>query len=174
MRSKNILVSAIACAIALAGAASPAFAVEKYDNLQFTANVMSQCQIVGGSFLYNLDGASDTANHPFFVQVKCNEGTAYSIGLDNGYNRNGNPLYPMARSALSVEGNGYSLAYNLWQDPTRVLPWEMQADSQAKAGVGNGLWQQVEGNIEFVNISRVPTGDYGDLVRATIVYDGFI
>lgn len=171
MRNQILAASLGAVLLGMAGSAS---AIQKSDNVEFTANIQAQCQIGGGTFLYNLEGTLTRATGGFHIWVLCNQETPYTVGMGDGQGRGLNPLSSELRTLASAAGNGYNLPYSLYMGAGTAFPWNDLTTMQTYSGLGTGQYEMIPGTIEFFEISRHPSGDYNDVVVATIDYAGFV
>ena len=96
------------------------------------------------------------------IQVTCELGDTYTIGLDDGINRAGS----QRRMARTVAPVNY-LNYNLFRNAARTLPWGDNGGTRVNAiGTGGVQSYTVFGQLPGAQI--VPAGAYVDTVTVTV------
>ena len=96
------------------------------------------------------------------IQVTCQLGDTYTIGLDDGVNRTGGQRR-MARTAAPL---GY-LNYNVFRDAARTLPWGDTGGTRVDA-TGTGSVQTYSVFGQLPGGQAVPAGAYVDTVTVTV------
>jgi spore coat protein U-like protein len=96
------------------------------------------------------------------IQITCELGDTYTIGLNDGVNRAGGQRR-MARTSAPVN----YLNYNVFQDAARTLPWGDNGGSRVSAvGTGGAQSYTVFGQLPGAQV--VPAGAYVDTVTVTV------
>jgi spore coat protein U-like protein len=96
------------------------------------------------------------------IQVTCELGDTYTIGLNDGVNRAGGQRR-MARSSAPVS----YLNYNVFQDAARTVAWGDNGTSRVSAvGTGGAQSYTVFGQLPGAQV--VPAGAYVDTVTVTV------
>ena len=159
MKNLHKLTALGVCLISAMGAHAASDAV----NLNVKVTINATCDIQTASptdvdFGSVLSSAIDVDNAGS-LSVNCTNGTVYSIGLDEGQN--------FSSTRRMIKGTDF-VAYNLYRDAGRTLPWGNIAGS-VLSGTGSGAVQviPVYGRIPSANS---PSGDYADVVIATVTY----
>ncbi|MGN6111735.1 MAG: Csu type fimbrial protein [Luteimonas sp.] len=165
MRKQTILAAAVG-ALAL-GVAGFAFAGDATDSMQLTVNIESECIIDASDFSFAGGGASDTVGTNLSVNVLCNQGTPYTVGVDRGLNDGAYGDEPGMRALIATDGSGNSIPYELYQDVGATQLWGDIDSGLGYAAVGNGDWQLMPAQIRIHHVSMAPTGSYDDTVSAT-------
>jgi spore coat protein U-like protein len=166
MRKQIVAPIAAGVLLALAGAAQ---AATKTASFTVSASVGKNCTISAanlalGEFVgdNNLTAQSD-------ITVRCTNGTAYSIALDDGVTGS----YAGRRM---VGPGGNFLVYNLYTDGTYGAVWGDDTGTTdvvggSGTGMANALTETVYGRLLAVdNTAAVEAGAYSDTIVATITY----
>ena len=96
------------------------------------------------------------------IQITCELGDTYTIGLDDGVNRAGSQRR-MARTNPPVN----YLNYNVFKDAARTLPWGDNGATRVNAvGTGTPQSHTVFGQLPGAQV--VPAGAYVDTVTVTV------
>jgi spore coat protein U-like protein len=96
------------------------------------------------------------------IQITCELGDTYTIGLNDGVSRAGGQRR-MARTSTPVN----YLNYNVFQDAARTLPWGDNGGSRVSAvGTGGAQSYTVFGQLPGAQV--VPAGAYVDTVTVTV------
>ena len=148
----------------LAAVPAVATAAQATTNLQVKVTVTSTCEVSVlsandldfGSVASTAAAVTATAQ----LQVKCSNGTPYSVALDAGANASG--------GQRRMANGGNFVPYGLYRSAGTTEPWTDQA-GQVHSGTGTGANQQIEvfGELPSAN---VPAGVYVDTVTATLTY----
>ena len=162
------IVAPIAAGIMLA-VAGTAQAVTKQTTFQVSATVTTNCVIGANNMLLGaFDGTNDLASTSD-ITVRCTNGTAYSIALDDGVTGS----YAGRRM---VGPGGNSLVYNLYTDNTYAAVWGDDTGTTdvvggSGTGMANALTRTVYGRLLAAdNVGAVEAGAYSDTIVATITY----
>jgi spore coat protein U-like protein len=110
-------------ALAIAAFAAPTFAQTATATFQVSANVLNTCELqnVNPLAFGNYDTMLATAlDGTATFEFRCNRNTAYQIALDNGLHFGQAAGFVGSRS---MANGGNFLAYNLFRDLGRTLPW---------------------------------------------------
>lgn len=130
------------------------------------ANVASRCTVQAGPLHFgDVPGLVTRArDQSALVELECTPGTAYQVGLDPGRHAAGG-----VRRMRHASG-GEHVAYALYRDPARTLPWGATPDVDTVAGTGTGAAQRltVHGRIPAGQVA--PAGSYSDVVTVTVSY----
>lgn len=160
---KRLLLSTV-IASSLAGVPLLALAAQATTELQVRVTVASTCDVsvVGAS---NLDfgtvsSTSTNTTATAQLQVRCTNGTPYSVALDLGDNATGG----MRRM---VNGSNF-LPYGLYRTADTTQPWSDQP-AEIHSGTGSGANQQIS-VYGVLPTANVPAGVYADTVTATLTY----
>lgn len=94
------------------------------------------------------------------IQITCELGDSYTVGLDDGVNRSGSQRR-MAGPPASY------LNYNVFRDAARTLPWGDNGGTRISAfGTGAAQSHTVFGELPGAQV--VPAGAYVDTVTVTV------
>ena len=154
------------CAILLASffATGRAQAATSTSTIAVSATVPALCSVTASALAFGSYTASVT-DATASVSVTCTNGTTYTIALDAGTGAGA------TTSARLMSGPaGATLAYNLYRDAARSLPWGNTIGTDVQSGTGNGTAQAltVYGRIPA---AQYPTaGTYTDTVTVTVTY----
>jgi spore coat protein U-like protein len=96
------------------------------------------------------------------IQVTCQLGDTYTIGLNDGANRAGSQRR-MARTSAPAE----YLNYNVFKDAARTVPWGDNGGSRVD-GIGTGGVQSYTVFGQLPGAQVVPAGAYVDTVTVTV------
>lgn len=144
---------------------SVAFAATVTNNLTVNATVNATC-IFGNITSINFGNYSGVQNDATgSIEVTCNNGTAYNIGLNAG----AEPSATVTNRVMTGTPSG-TLGYRLFQDPARTINWGNTPPTDTVNLTGNGAVQlsTVYGRIAA---GAVPaTGSYNDTVVITVTY----
>ena len=94
------------------------------------------------------------------LHVRCTNGTAYTVALDQGDNASG--------GSRRMAGGGNFVPYGLYHTAGTAAPWSDQT-SELHSGVGNGSAQQIS-VYGVMPTANFPAGSYADTVTATLTY----
>lgn len=135
-----------------------------FSNWTITTNVQPACTVSATDMNFGNAGLLDSGVHDATsaVSVKCVNGTAYKIGLDNGLHAAGN--------TRRMQGPGGFVDYELYRNNGRSQRWgtNLGVDTVNGTGTGNTQSRTVYG--------RVPTqitpsaGTYSDTITVTVTY----
>lgn len=135
-----------------------------FSPLLITAKVAPACTVtatdldfgtINGFLTSNIDSQST-------IGVTCVSGTSYQVGLDNGTFYNA--------GTRTMQGPGGQIAYALYRDSGRSLPWGHTLGTDTASGSGNGAQQN------YTVYGRVPpqttpsAGTYQDTVTVDVTY----
>lgn len=132
--------------------------------LNVVATVQKTCTVTATDMNFGNAGLLDSAAHnaTSSVGVKCVNGTAYHIGLDNGLHASGN--------TRRMQGPGGFIKYELYRNNARNQRWGTNLGIDTVNGTGNGS------NQNRTVYGRVPSqttpsaGTYRDTVTITVTY----
>lgn len=129
------------------------------------ATVSANCLVTATNLDFGLAGLLN-ANHDAASQISvtCTPLSAYSIGLNAG-------LYAGAVNARRMrDGAGHLIAYGLFQNTGRTVPWGALGDGTAQPGTGSGGVQAYSVYGRVPRQTTPPAGLYSDSVVVTITY----
>lgn len=107
----------------------------------------------------NIDAQGD-------LTIKCTNGTAYSIGLDNGLHfDNGNTVRQM--SGIGAGNTGELIPYTLYLNANHSTEWTT-ASPLSGTGTGQNEVKAIYGQV--ANLTNAKAGQYLDTVTATVTY----
>lgn len=107
----------------------------------------------------NIDAQGD-------LTIKCTNGTAYSIGLDNGLHfDNGNTVRQM--SGAGAGNTGELIPYTLYLNANHSTEWTT-ASPLSGTGMGQNEVKAIYGQV--ANLTNAKAGQYLDTVTATVTY----
>lgn len=159
-----LLPTLVAITISLAGHPAMTMAAQATTELQVRVTVASTCEVslLGASDL-DFGTVSSTATQVAAtaqLQVRCTNGTPYSVALDLGDNASGG-------TRRMANGSNY-LPYGLYRTADTSQPWTDQP-AEIHSGTGSGANQQISvyGVLPGAN---APAGVYADTVTATLTY----
>jgi len=163
---------AFAALSSLAGQFGPtAWAASKQQNLPVQAQVALNCSFQSAPTLnfltYDPNGANNATplDQTTTIKVSCTKGATATAGIDTG-------THPgQATIGTRALGNGPKyLGYDLYQDPTRTLPW-------TNSGAGLYTFVSTDSAPASLNLygrifagQNVPAGIYTDTLIITINY----
>ena len=93
------------------------------------------------------------------LNVNCTNGTAYSIGLNNGANYN--------TTRRMTDGTNF-IGYGLYRSSGTTQPWDDASNLYSGTGTGSTQSVSVYGTVS--GSTNVPAGSYADTVTATVTY----
>lgn len=155
-------------ALFLAG--STAFAGTDTSDMTVSATVSNSCTISAGSMDFGAYDAVDASavDGSATVSVACTSGSTNTITLGQGANADTGstdaaPLRQMANG-------GEMLAYTLFQDASRTIPWGNTAGTGADYTAASSASSDVTVYGTITAGQDVPAGSYSDTVVATITF----
>lgn len=98
------------------------------------------------------------------IDLTCSSGLAFMIGLDGGRSQAADPGNRQMTSGPS------SLAYGLYRDAARALPWGSRAGVDAYAGTGTALLQSIPVYGRILGGQTPAAGVYSDIIVVTVTY----
>jgi spore coat protein U-like protein len=138
-------------------------------SLPVTTSVAASCSlgavrsVVFGVYSYADVAPKDAEGS---ISVRCPEGLAYNVGLNEGTGKEGSATNPRV---MTGPGDG-RLQYGLFQDSRHSVIWGNTPGKDTVAGVGNGDEEDkpivVYGRIPAGQ--NVPVGSYADTVTITV------
>jgi spore coat protein U-like protein len=126
-----------------------------------SATVQQVCTVSATTLNFGSIAGFLTGNHDgtSTVSVKCVNGTAYKVGLDNGQH-----------GTRRMQGPGGYISYELYRDSGRTQRWGTNLGVDTASGTGSGNPQNI------TVFGRVPAqttpsaGTYSDTVTVTVTY----
>lgn len=146
-----------------------AMAATSTGSLPVTTSVAASCSlgavrsVVFGVYSYADVTPKDAEGS---INVKCPEGLAYNIGLNEGAGKGGSATNPRI---MAGPGDGL-LKYDLFQDARHSVIWGNTPGKDTVAGVGNGD-EEDKPHVVYGRIpagQNVPVGSYADTVTITV------
>ncbi len=141
-------------------------------NMSVTATVVSSCSIAAGTLAFpNYDTVTGTQiDGSAALSVACSKGALTSITLGQGANAgtgstDGLPLRRMKNTTTTDV-----LAYTLYQDTTRLVPWGNTALTGVVYVPATSSAANVSVFGRITSLQDVPAGSYADTVVATITF----
>jgi spore coat protein U-like protein len=131
-----------------------------------SATYAATCAISATNMTFPSAGALSAAvDATSTVSVTCSYGTPYavSLGLGNG----AGVTSPIARK---MTGTGGTIAYGLYRDSARSLPWGDAAGSSTLSGTGAGATQFLPVYGRVPAQTTPPPGLYSDTIVVTVSY----
>lgn len=132
-------------------------------NFPFTvsANVQQTCSVSAGTLDFGTVAGFlvDPKDAQSMISVKCLNGTAYKVGLDNGQH-----------GVRRMTGPGGSIGYELYRNSGRTQHWGNTPGTDTYGNTGNGNTQNVT---VYGRVPPQPTpaaGTYADTVTVTVTY----
>lgn len=166
MRKQTILAAAVgALVLGVAGLAS---AGDATDSMQLTVNIESECIIAAQDFSFTGGGSNDSVGSGLSVNVLCNQGTPYTVGVDRGLNDGAYGGEPGMRALIATDASGKSIPYEVYQDLGATQLWGDIDSGLGYTAVGNGDWQLMPAQIRLNHVSMAPTGSYTDTLGTTV------
>lgn len=164
---KSIVSTALSAALlgALAFSTSAAATDLAPQVLTLSANVSNACDLSVQDFSLDADGLSLGAQGSVWVDVQCNQDTAYTVAFDQGENFGLASARPTLRAM--TDGAGHFLPYELFTDATNTVP---VSDTNV-AGVGNGDIQPIALGVSVYDFNLVPQGTYTDHVNVILSFN---
>jgi len=166
---RTLLCSALL--LAGAGAVADASAATASANFEVTATVVQSCRIEAGATLAfgNYDPTSDdVATGSTTIRVRCTNGTAAPIALDQGVNRTGDTTC-VDRAMKSVTTD--ELSYGLYQSAGTSEPWGCADGTNTYDYLAtNASWNTLTVHGEIPAAQDALVGVYTDTVTATITF----
>jgi len=167
----------LAAALSVAGA--PSYAATDTTQFNVRIKITSSCTIsaIAAKDVNFADTASTATNNVDAngeVTAVCTALTPYSIGLNAGQNAaTANDVNTRRMKHASATTNNF-VAYQLYRDSARTLPWGSTTGTSGNVvtGTGNGASQAypVYGRVANPSANNAAAGDYLDVVTATITY----
>lgn len=157
--------------LALAGLLSGGSAVAAVQTAQTTmavsAAVVSVCQVAATPMVFgNYVGTGTTPTDATgTIQVVCNPGTPYQVGLDGGTG-GGNTSVRKMKSADSTN----ALNYTLSQNASHTTNWGNNPPTDTKGGIATGNTDTLTVYGEIPAGQASPTGAYTDTVTVTLSF----
>lgn len=161
--NRKALLSSLTAALAMTGAGA-SLAAQSTTDFEVRVTITSTCD-VGVLEATDVDFgsiASTSLNVSATGQlhVRCTNGTAYTVALDQGDNASG--------GSRRMAGGGNFVPYGLYHTAGTAAPWSDQT-SELHSGVGNGSAQQIS-VYGVMPTANFPAGSYADTVTATLTY----
>lgn len=160
---------AIASALALAGAAAPAYAQTGSDNLAVSATVTENCVVTTSPVLFgNIDVTSNAViENTGGISVTCTSGTAWAASANSGASGT-------ATLANREMVNGVNkLSYALYVDAGRSTIWGDGVGETTGTFNGTGTGS-AQASTVYARIpagqTGLPAGAYSDTVVVTVTY----
>lgn len=128
--------------------------------------LVNTCEVeVTRNLDFNTRGLLDTKRDRFGqLQVRCNSGLPYEIGMDEGLSPGG------TTSVRQLTKGAETINYMVYQEQPRINNWGNAIGTDTKSVTANGLWQKHRfyGRIP---IQTTPSpGLYTDTVTVTVTY----
>ncbi len=142
-------------------ATSLADATTVTSNIAVSALSLSSCTLVAGPLAFG-NYTQTVNNATAALTVLCTATTPYTIGLNSGTTTGGTQA---ARLLYNLTA-GTTLAYTLFTDSGRTVPWAANTVS----GTGSGLTQTVNVYGQIAAGLQAAPGAYADVVTATLTY----
>jgi len=142
-----------------------AFAATVTENLSVNATVNATC-VFGNIASVNFGNYSGVQNDATgSIEVTCNNGTAYNIGLNAGTGSGAT----ITNRVMTGTPSG-TLTYQLYQNTGRTTNWGNTPPTDTVNLTGNGAVQlsTVYGRIPAGTVP--PTGSYNDTILITVTY----
>ncbi len=161
--NRKAFLSSLTAALAMTGAGA-SLAAQSTTDFEVRVTITSTCD-VGVLEATDVDFgsiASTSLNVSATGQlhVRCTNGTAYTVALDQGDNASG--------GSRRMAGGGNFVPYGLYHTAGTAAPWSDQT-SELHSGVGNGSAQQIS-VYGVMPTANFPAGSYADTVTATLTY----
>ena len=133
-------------------------------NALASATVAASCMVSASDLNFGSVGllASEVTGSTSLA-VTCTNGTAYTIGLNNGLTGTGPTQRKMTNGAASV-------TYGLYRDSARTLPFGNTSGSNTYSGSGSGVSQAVTVYGRVPPQTSPAPGAYSDTIVATVTY----
>jgi spore coat protein U-like protein len=166
MRKQIVAPLAAGVLLAFAGAAQ---AASKTASFTVSATVGKNCTISAANLALGEFVGDNNLTAQSNITVRCTNGTAYSIALDDGVTGS----YAGRRM---VGPGGNFLVYNLYTDNTYGAVWGDDTGTtdvvgDVGTGMANALTETVYGRLLAAdNVGPVDVGAYSDTIVATITY----
>lgn len=157
-----------ALGLALAGAAGfahvPAALAAATETFPVTITITATCDIgaitsATGVAFSNVASSAINATATGVINVRCTDGTPYTVELNNG-------LY-FSGTRRMKNGVANYVGYGLYRDNAHTLPWDTGAN--VHSDIGSGAEQPVT-VFGLVPSANSPAGAYTDTVTATVVF----
>jgi spore coat protein U-like protein len=166
MRRHAIAPIAAGILLAVTGAAQ---AANKQTTFLVTANVASVCLVSATDLDFGAFDASADLTGSSSVNVRCTNGTGYTVQLGTGAGS-------FAQRTMSDGGSGI-LNYNLYTSTGYTTIWgDGTLSTSTLGGTGTGLSAlkevsySVEGKLPIAGNEDAPVGSYGDTIQVTVEY----
>jgi spore coat protein U-like protein len=130
------------------------------------ATVQASCKVTAS----NLDfGTTSDLSSAIAAQsqinVRCTNGTGYSIGLDGGLTGAVDP------TQRKMKHGADAITYGLYRDSNHSSPWGSTIGINVAKGTGSSIWQPITvfGNVPSVQSKPAP-GTYSDTIVVSVSY----
>jgi spore coat protein U domain-containing protein, fimbrial subunit CupE1/2/3/6 len=150
----------------LVGGIASSVAFGQTANLEVVATVAASCTLVGGTLNFGTYRPEDSAatEGEATIHYDCPEGTAIRLSLSPGQHAQS------SNRAMSRDGGGGTLSYDLYQDAARSQVWGDQGDAMSIASTpSDDTAVDVYGEIHAEQ--SAPPGTYRDTVLITLVVE---
>lgn len=134
-----------------------AFAETRTATVPVSSNVVGDCSISGTSLAFGAYDRSNGTDGTASVTANCTLDLAATIELNDGQN-----------TGRQMANGAYRLAYELYQDSTRLETWATDLNAVNISGTGAAETLTIFGRIPAGQ--NVAKGDYLDTVTATITF----
>jgi spore coat protein U-like protein len=109
---------------ALISIASPALAATTTGQFQVTATVVPSCRVTTNDLAFlNYEAALGNLDVGANLVVQCTRGTTYTVGIDSGQHYGQASSFAAERAMAGLTTTTDHLAYQLFRDGARLLPW---------------------------------------------------
>ncbi len=157
------LTSCLATALLVTGFAFSVHAATATAPLAVTAGITDVCSVNTVTLAFGEVSLTGPTSSNGTVNVTCTSGGAYTVSLDNGLHATG------AQRNLSSSSNSNVLAYNVYSDSARSVPWNSTAPNVV-TGTGTGTVQPLTVYGQIPAGQTIVVGAYLDTIQVTVTY----
>jgi spore coat protein U-like protein len=130
-----------------------------------TATVISNCNVSAATLNFGTAGVlTTTTDATTSLNATCTNGLPYTLSLNGG---NAGATDPTQRKMSKA---AETIAYGLYRDAARTLPWGSTSGSNTASGTGSGLQQSLTVYGRVAAQTTPSPGAYSDTVVATVTY----
>lgn len=140
------------------------YAVTIPGKISVQITIVPSCTISANTLSFGQYSSDNSLDASTTLNVLCTSGTSYQIALDAG---KGKGATVMTRKLVSGSN---ILNYSLYQDCNRTTVWGDTKDSNTVSGAGTGLTQNIIIYGKIFSNQLSPSGDYNDVITATIYF----
>lgn len=155
---------------------APAVQAATYSNGTSTATfnvsltLQANCTISANALAFGTNGVLTTAlNQQSALAVTCTNTTPYNVGLDAG-NVSGSTVTSRLMAGTSAGNTTTTIAFQLYQDSARTVPWGTTQGTNTVGGTGSGGAQSISVYGQVPAQATPKPDTYQTTVTATVYF----